>query len=70
MWLCCLPAMHARHPITAPPRLALRLDTHATLQSGGCHIQGFDLTTEELLTYISESSTMSKSIEEYEGTLQ
>lgn len=29
--------------------------------------QGADLTTEELLTYISESSTMSKSIEEYEG---
>ena len=30
-------------------------------------VQGVDLTDEELLGYISESSTMSKSIEEYEG---
>lgn len=30
-------------------------------------MQGVDLTDEELLGYISESSTMSKSIEEYEG---
>ncbi len=30
-------------------------------------LQGTDLTSEELLGYISESSTMSKSIEEYEG---
>eukprot|EP00884_Botryococcus_braunii_P021811 jgi/Botrbrau1/8313/Bobra.0081s0002.1 len=29
--------------------------------------QGMDLTDEELLSYISESSTMSKSLEEYEG---
>ena len=32
-----------------------------------CAVQGVDLTDEELLSYISESSTMSKSIEEYEG---
>lgn len=32
-------------------------------------VQGTDLSAEELLTYISESSTMSKSIEEYEGAL-
>ena len=30
-------------------------------------LQGVDLTDEELLSYISESSTMSKSIDEYEG---
>lgn len=29
--------------------------------------QGIDVTDEELMTYISESSTMSKSLEEYEG---
>ncbi len=29
--------------------------------------QGVDLTDEELLSYISESSTMSKSVDEYEG---
>jgi len=32
-------------------------------------VQGVDLTDEELLSYISESSTMSKSIEEYEGAV-
>ena len=30
-------------------------------------LQGVDLTDEELLSYISESSTMSKSVDEYEG---
>ena len=29
--------------------------------------QGVDVTDEELMTYISESSTMSKALEEYEG---
>ena len=32
-------------------------------------LQGMDVTDEELMTYISESSTMSKSLEEYEGEL-
>lgn len=31
-------------------------------------MQGIDVTDEELMTYISESSTMSKALEEYEGT--
>ena len=33
---------------------------------GGC-VQGTDVTDEELLEYISESSTMSKAMDEYEG---
>lgn len=31
--------------------------------------QGVDVTDEELMTYISESSTMSKALEEYDGAL-
>ncbi len=31
--------------------------------------QGTDVTDEELLEYISESSTMSKAMDEYEGEL-
>ena len=30
--------------------------------------QGVDLTDEELIEHISEATTMSKSLEEYEGT--
>ena len=30
-------------------------------------VQGTDVTDEELLEYISESSTMSKAMDEYEG---
>ena len=32
----------------------------------GC-LQGTDVTDEELLEYISESSTMSKAMDEYDG---
>ena len=63
MSLCYLPAV-------CQARLALQLSSPRNAASVGFfQAQGFDLTTEELLTYISESSTMSKSIEEYEGGL-
>ena len=39
------------------------------LESTECDAgQGADLSDEELMEYISESCTMSKSLEEYEGT--
>ena len=39
------------------------------LESTVCNAsQGADLSDEELMEYISESCTMSKSLEEYEGT--
>lgn len=45
------------------------LDPSSCLKDTTPAVQGVDLTDEELLSYISESSTMSKSIEEYEGAV-
>ena len=36
-------------------------------QYWGASLQGTDVTDEELLEYISESSTMSKAMDEYDG---